>query len=80
MTLMAWVARPAIPQRKVAALASLPFRDWRLGSAVHPAHASVLDSNPRGRAFLVREGFSPTGLRKHDDTTGHWLERLVKTL
>lgn len=41
---------------------------------------AVLDANPRGRAFWQREGFVPTGLRKQDDATGHWLERLAKAL
>ena len=43
-------------------------------------YLAVLDANPRGRAFWLREGFRPTGLRRHDATTGHWLERLVKPL
>jgi GNAT superfamily N-acetyltransferase len=41
---------------------------------------AVLDANPRGRAFWLREGFTPTGLRRRDGTTGHWIERLVKLL
>ena len=41
---------------------------------------AVLDANPRGRAFWLREGFMPTGLRRQDGTTGHWIERLVKAL
>ena len=41
---------------------------------------AVLDANPRGRAFWLREGFRPTGLRRQDATTGHWLERLVLDL
>jgi GNAT superfamily N-acetyltransferase len=41
---------------------------------------AVLDANPRGRAFWLREGFTPTGLRRQDGTTGHWIERLVKSL
>jgi GNAT superfamily N-acetyltransferase len=41
---------------------------------------AVLDANPRGRAFWLREGFRPTGLRRQDGSTGHWLERLVKDL
>lgn len=41
---------------------------------------AVLDANPRGRAFWLREGFKPTGLRRKDGTTGHWIERLVKPL
>ncbi len=43
-------------------------------------YLAVLDANPRGRAFWLREGFRPTGLRRQDGTTGHWLERLVKPL
>lgn len=43
-------------------------------------YLAVLDANPRGRAFWDREGFRSTGLRKQDAATGHWLERLVKTL
>lgn len=43
-------------------------------------YLAVLDINPRGRAFWLREGFTPTGLRAQDKTTGHWLERLVKPL
>lgn len=43
-------------------------------------YLAVLDVNPKGRAFWLREGFTPTGLRRHDATTGHWIERLVKLL
>jgi GNAT superfamily N-acetyltransferase len=43
-------------------------------------YLAVLDANPRGRAFWLREGFTPTGLRRQDGTTGHWIERLVKPL
>ena len=43
-------------------------------------YLAVLDVNPRGRAFWEREGFRPTGLRRKDATTGHWIERLVKDL
>lgn len=43
-------------------------------------YLAVLDGNPRGRAFWMREGFVPTGLRGQDRITGHWLERLGKTL
>jgi GNAT superfamily N-acetyltransferase len=43
-------------------------------------YLAVLDANPRGRAFWLREGFTPTGLRRHDTTHGHWIERLVKPL
>lgn len=41
---------------------------------------AVLDANPRGRAFWERQGFRPTGIRRQDGTTGHWIERLVKDL
>ncbi len=41
---------------------------------------AVLDVNSRGRAFWLREGFTPTGKRGQDKITGHWLERLVKDL
>lgn len=43
-------------------------------------YLAVLDANPRGRAFWEREGFRPTGIRRHDADTGHWIERLVKPL
>jgi GNAT superfamily N-acetyltransferase len=43
-------------------------------------YLAVLDANPRGRAFWEREGFRPTGLRRHDASTGHWIERMVKPL
>lgn len=43
-------------------------------------YLAVLDANPRGRAFWQREGFTPTGLRRHDGGTGHWIERLEKRL
>jgi GNAT superfamily N-acetyltransferase len=48
----------------------------------HAAHLylAVLDANPRGRAFWLREGFTPTAKRGQDKITGHWLERLVKPL
>ncbi|MFN6951680.1 MAG: GNAT family N-acetyltransferase [Albidovulum sp.] len=41
---------------------------------------AVLDANPRGRAFWEREGFRPTGIRRHDGMTGQWVERLSKPL
>jgi ribosomal protein S18 acetylase RimI-like enzyme len=43
-------------------------------------YLAVLDANPRGRAFWTRQGFRPTGLRRQDDATGHWVERLIKPL
>jgi GNAT superfamily N-acetyltransferase len=53
-----------------------------LARARHAArlYLAVLDANPRGRAFWLREGFAATGLRRHDDSHGHWIERLVKPL
>jgi GNAT superfamily N-acetyltransferase len=53
-----------------------------LASKRHAArlNLAVLDVNPRGRAFWLRNGFTPTGLRGQDKITGHWLERLVKPL
>ena len=41
-------------------------------------YLAVLDVNPRGRAFWLREGFLPTGLSRQDPDTGHRVERLVK--
>lgn len=46
----------------------------------HRLYLAVLDANPRGRSFWEREGFRPTGIRRQDGTTGHWIERLVKDL
>jgi GNAT superfamily N-acetyltransferase len=43
-------------------------------------YLAVLEANPRGRAFWLREGFCPTGLSRRDDDTGHVLHRLVKAL
>ncbi|MBL9073335.1 GNAT family N-acetyltransferase [Tabrizicola sp.] len=43
-------------------------------------YLAVLDANLRGRAFWEREGFRPTGIRRQDAETGHWIERLVKPL
>ena len=43
-------------------------------------YLAVLEANPRGRAFWLRHGFTPTGLRRHDGGTGHWIERLEKRL
>ena len=43
-------------------------------------YLAVLDVNPRGRAFWLREGFRPTGLDRVDADTGHRIERLVKPL
>lgn len=39
----------------------------------------VLDANPRGRAFWLREGFGPTGFRR-TDARGIGIERLAKAL
>ena len=41
---------------------------------------AVIDRNPRGRAFWLREGFTATGLRRHDTEHDYWVERLVKFL
>jgi GNAT superfamily N-acetyltransferase len=41
---------------------------------------AVLDANPRGRAFWLREGFRETGHSGTNATTGHVLHRLVKDL
>jgi len=43
-------------------------------------YLAVLDANPRGRAFWLREGFSPTGLVRQDADTGHRVKRLAKDL
>ncbi|MBE2275841.1 MAG: GNAT family N-acetyltransferase [Rhodobacteraceae bacterium] len=43
-------------------------------------YLAVLDENPRGRAFWLREGFTPTGLSGTNPDTGHRLERLLKPL
>jgi GNAT superfamily N-acetyltransferase len=43
-------------------------------------YLAVLDANPRGRAFWLREGFTGTGLTRRDAITGHLVERLVKPL
>lgn len=43
-------------------------------------YLAVLDANPRGRVFWQRHGFVPTGLRRHDVATAHWIERLEKRL
>lgn len=32
------------------------------------------------RAFWLRAGFTPTGVRRHDAGTGHWIERRVRRL
>ena len=43
-------------------------------------YLAVLEANPRGRAFWMREGFTATGLSRTDPDTGHTLHRLVKPL
>lgn len=43
-------------------------------------YLAVLEENPRGRAFWLRMGFSPTGVSGSDTETGHILHRLIKTL
>jgi GNAT superfamily N-acetyltransferase len=43
-------------------------------------YLAVLEANPRGRAFWLREGFRATGLGGTNAATGHVLHRLVKDL
>lgn len=43
-------------------------------------YLAVLEANPRGRAFWMREGFRATGLSRTDPKSGHTLHRLVKDL
>jgi GNAT superfamily N-acetyltransferase len=43
-------------------------------------YLGVLHANTRGQAFWAKQGFCPTGVSRFDDETGHWLNRLVKTL
>ena len=43
-------------------------------------YLGVLEANPRGRAFWQRQGFTPTGVSRHDDATGHTIHRLMKPL
>lgn len=45
-------------------------------------YLAVLDANPRGRAFWLREGFGETGVARVDEEDGlrHRIERLVKLL
>ncbi len=43
-------------------------------------YLAVLDENPRGRAFWLREGFAATGIGGISADTGHRLERLSKPL
>ncbi|MFC3088358.1 GNAT family N-acetyltransferase [Tabrizicola soli] len=50
------------------------------GRGARRLYLAVLDANPRGRAFWLREGLRPTGIRRQDAVTGHGLERLVKDL
>jgi GNAT superfamily N-acetyltransferase len=60
-----------------AFLAEVERRARKAGAAT--LFLAVLDANPRGRAFWLREGFGPTGIRRTDDH-GMGLERLSKTL
>lgn len=50
------------------------------GRAAPVLYLAVLDANPRGRAFWLREGFRATGLSRLDPDTGHRIERLEKRL
>ncbi len=43
-------------------------------------YLAVLDANPKGRAFWERQGFTPTGVSRHDPESGHTIHRLVKPL
>lgn len=43
-------------------------------------YLAVLDANPRGRAFWLREGFRETGHSGTNAAAGHVLHRLVKDL
>jgi GNAT superfamily N-acetyltransferase len=43
-------------------------------------YLAVLDANPRGRAFWLREGFVDTGVFRLDPHTGHTIHRLHKRL
>jgi GNAT superfamily N-acetyltransferase len=43
-------------------------------------YLAVLEANPRGRAFWLREGFRETGLSRADPASGQILHRLVKDL
>jgi GNAT superfamily N-acetyltransferase len=43
-------------------------------------YLAVLQANPRGRAFWLREGCRETGLSGADPATSHILHRLVKDL
>lgn len=41
---------------------------------------AVLDENPRGRAFWLRQGFRATGVVRQDDETGHVIRRMLLPL
>lgn len=43
-------------------------------------YLAVLQANPKGRTFWERQGFTPTGVSRHDAETGHTIHRLVKPL
>lgn len=43
-------------------------------------YLGVLQANPKGRAFWQRHGFTPTGVSRLDESTGHTIHRLVKAL
>ena len=60
-----------------AFLAEVEARARAAGAAA--LFLGVLDANSRGRAFWLREGFRPTGVRRID-SRGMGIERLAKTL
>ncbi len=43
-------------------------------------YLGVLDANPRGWAFWMRQGYTETGVTRLDAETGHLLHRLVRQL
>lgn len=43
-------------------------------------YLGVLEANPRGHAFWLAQGFTPTGVSRHDVDTGHMIHRLMKNL
>lgn len=46
----------------------------------HEIFLGVLSSNPKGRAFWMREGFTDTGISRISAETGNNLHRLCKAL
>jgi GNAT superfamily N-acetyltransferase len=51
----------------------------RTAAAQH-LYLAVLGANTAGRAFWQAQGFTPTGVHRHDADTGHLIHRLVKPL